>query len=420
MGQRTGERRVLFLLEFLEETLLLCLHVLAHRFLGVPLHTGVDGGVDLQTILIDVVLGAIRFLVLLAESVKRIVVPLVRIYFVLLFVPLRIIALFGLFGGKHTTQIFAEIGCASLFMIHRAVVQLKRQGREGVSCCLVYVAVFLHLAQDRVSTTGSAFRMTHGVIERRVLTHADQHRRFLYLEVGRRGGEIDLRSRLDTHGIVQKIKLVEVHQQNLVLGIEPFEFGSDDPFYWFLHSTLEDVIRTRRPQLLRQLLGEGRTTTGTSEFEHSAEHRFEIHARMTIETRVLGSYQRMDDIRREIRILHTYSVLVPVIASQGLHVGRDDLRGIGVLRVLQLLQGRQVTQHTLGNEPKDQPNQQNASYKETPKPNQKRFVPIFRFHIIKSSIILFNTCSPFCVATNRPSSVSRKSWYSSVILVTTS
>ena len=76
LGKRTRERSVLFLLQFFEERFLLCLHVFADSLFRVTLHSRIDGGIDLQAVLVDVVLAAIRFAVLLAETVQWVILPL--------------------------------------------------------------------------------------------------------------------------------------------------------------------------------------------------------------------------------------------------------------------------------------------------------------------------------------------------------
>ena len=62
-----------------------------------------------------------------------------------------------------------------------------------------------------------------------------------------RGSKIDLRGGLDTYGVVEEVKLIEVHEQDLVLGVKAFELGGNDPFDGLLHGTLKDVIGSWRP-----------------------------------------------------------------------------------------------------------------------------------------------------------------------------
>ena len=79
--------------------------------LGILLHACVDGSIDAETIVVEVVWGAVGFGVLVAEAVKRVLLPLAEIDMVLHLVPLGVVALLRLLGGEHLTQILAEIWC---------------------------------------------------------------------------------------------------------------------------------------------------------------------------------------------------------------------------------------------------------------------------------------------------------------------
>ena len=104
--------------------------------------------------------------------------------------------------------------------------------------------------------------------------------------------------------------------------------------------------------MLGQLLGDSTTTTCLSEHHHGTHQRLDIHTRMVVETHIFCSDEGVDHIRRDIGVVHAHAVLVAVVTSEQLHVAGDNLGGILVLRVLQLIQWGQVTQPTLGNHPK--------------------------------------------------------------------
>ena len=61
--------------------------MLCYGFFSVALHARVDSGVDAQSVLIDVVVGAVGLGVLVAEAVERVVVPHVFVDLILLLVP---------------------------------------------------------------------------------------------------------------------------------------------------------------------------------------------------------------------------------------------------------------------------------------------------------------------------------------------
>ena len=83
----------------------------ADGLLGILLHACVDGSIDAETIVVEVVWGAVGFGVLVAEAIERILLPLAEVDIVLEHVPLGVVALFRLLGGEYLSQVLAEIGC---------------------------------------------------------------------------------------------------------------------------------------------------------------------------------------------------------------------------------------------------------------------------------------------------------------------
>ena len=84
----SGEGCCFAFLFFVEESLLEVLHVLCDGVFGVFLHTGVDGGIDTESVVVDIIWCSVGFAVFLAESVEGIVLPLFEVDIVLLLVPL--------------------------------------------------------------------------------------------------------------------------------------------------------------------------------------------------------------------------------------------------------------------------------------------------------------------------------------------
>ena len=190
--QVLGERRIRFLSFLVEESLLQCLHMFAHSLFGILLHTRVDGGIDAQTILVEVVRCAIRLVVLLAETIERIFLPLAEVNLILQHVPLGVVALLGLFSRQHLAQILAEIGGNTLLVIHRLVLEFDRQSFERIAYLLGDIIVFTHLIEHRIAAVECILWTTTWVVERRVLTHTYQHGCLFELEFSRRGAEIYL------------------------------------------------------------------------------------------------------------------------------------------------------------------------------------------------------------------------------------
>ena len=83
--------------------------------------------------------------------------------------------------------------------------------------------------------------MTQRIVIGRILKHSDQHGRLLGLQVSRLLAEIDIGRRLDSDRVVEEVKTVEIHIDNLILSIEPFELDGDHPLYRLLHRTPEHI-----------------------------------------------------------------------------------------------------------------------------------------------------------------------------------
>ena len=342
------ERRIPFAFALFEETFLQVVQVFCHRLFCIALHTRIDGGVYFQTVLVDIVVRTVGLGILLAEAIQRVVVPLIAVDGILLFVPLRVVALFRFFGGQHATQILSEIGSQALLVVHRRIMQFYRQCLQRIALGTSDILIFAHLAQYGVASVEGTLMAANRVVERRVLTHTDQHGRLLYFQVCRCGGEIDLRSRFDTYCVVQKVELVEIHQQYLIFRVQAFQFGGNHPLYRFLHGTLEYVICTRRPNLLGELLCERTTAAGTPQFQHCTEKRLEIDAGVVVKAGIFCGDQRIDYIRTEVGILHADSVLTAVVAPQRLHIGGEYLAGELIFGVLQFVDRRQIAYFPFG------------------------------------------------------------------------
>ena len=198
--------------------------------------------------------------------------------------------------------------------------------------------------------------MPHGVVVGRILAHAHERGGLLDVQVLGVLIEIDLRSHLDTHSIVEEVKLVEVHLDNLVLGVIALKLDGDDPLDGLLKGALKDVVRLRRIELLGELLGDGTATTGTllahdDALDDGTSDGPQIHTRMIIETRVLGSNQGICQVGRHLVKVHIDAVAATAVISSHLHaVGAIDGRCKLVGGVLQLVNGRHIADHAIVNQ----------------------------------------------------------------------
>ncbi len=88
----------------------------------------------------------VRLGVFCTKTVKRVVVPLVAVDCILLFVPLRVVAFFWLFGSQYSAQMLSEIRSQSLLMVHRTIVQFEWQCLQRIALCFRNILVLAHLA----------------------------------------------------------------------------------------------------------------------------------------------------------------------------------------------------------------------------------------------------------------------------------
>ena len=322
--------------------------MLGHGLFGILLHARVDGSVYLQSVGIEVVLLAVLLGVLLAPAVEGVVLPVERVFVVLLHLPAAIFGLDGLLGRQHRTQVFAEVGRRSFLVVHAVVLQLQGQCLQGVALSLGQVARLAHLVEHHVAASAGTLSAAHGVEERRVLAHAHQRGGFFDLEVLGVASEVGVGSSLHAHGIVQEVELVEVHRQDLFLRVVAFQFDGDDPLDGFLEETLQRVLRAGRIELLGQLLGDGTAAAGVlleeeAALHHGTEQGLDVDARMLGKAYVFRGDEGVDDVGRQVLITHVDAVFLAVrIGAQRLSVGRKDLCGKLVVRVLQVFDGRHV------------------------------------------------------------------------------
>ena len=72
--------------------------------------------------------------------------------------------------------------------------------------------------------------------------------------------QIDIGSRLNSHGIVQKIEVVEIQRHDLILRIVAFNLNCDHPFDGFCNKRWSVLEALPEYNCFGQLLRDGRTT----------------------------------------------------------------------------------------------------------------------------------------------------------------
>ena len=209
------------------------------------MHTGIDSGINFQTIGVDVVFRAIGLRVFLCPAVERIAFPCDRVIDESLVVPRWIVGARRLLGLQHEAEFLAEIGCETLFVVHLVEVEHQRELLERIHLLRGEHISLFHLLKHGVSASAGAFVVSHRIEIRRVLHHTDKGSRLLDAQVFRFFAEIDIGGTLDAHSVVEEVELVEIHLDNLILGVVAFEFYCNHPFDRLLHEALQHVFRRR-------------------------------------------------------------------------------------------------------------------------------------------------------------------------------
>ena len=229
--RETGvEREILAILPAIELGLELQSDVIEHSFLSILLHTRIDGGVNLQAVGINIVVGAISFLVLFAPTVKGVVDPSEGVSIVLSVLPFAVIGALGFICHEHLAEILTKVGGFSLFVIDGVEVQFQGTCTQGTAILGRQEAGLDHLRQNHVATLTASLSIAHRIEQRGILTHPDQCCGLGDGQFTGRFPKIDIGSRLNSHGIVQKIEVVEIQRHDLILRIVAFNLNCDHPF----------------------------------------------------------------------------------------------------------------------------------------------------------------------------------------------
>ena len=146
-----GERLVLLPLEFAVEILLEpAAEVGADGLHGILLHLVVDGGVDAQAVLVEVVARSVRLLVLVEPAVDRVVAPADGIGGVVLraFIVGAARALGGEVAADHVAEVRREAG---VVVLHLELVGGDGYLLDGIAGRLVQESRLGHLAEHEVA-----------------------------------------------------------------------------------------------------------------------------------------------------------------------------------------------------------------------------------------------------------------------------
>ena len=294
---------------------------------GVALHARVDGGVDLESVGVQVVGLAVLLEVLVAPAVERVVDPGYGVEHVLALVPRGVVAEVGALGRHVDAEHLAEVGCRAVLVV--GAVEVEGEGLCGVA--LVFgvgeVASLDHLSEHDVAAAAAAVGVAHGVVERGVLAESDEGCGLTDGEVDGFLVEVGVRGGLDAYRVVEEVEVVEVEGDDFLLGVVALELDGDDPLDGLLEQSLGRAACCLGVELLGELLGDGRSAARAflseqSALDDGASEGYEVDARVVVEAHVLGGYQCFDEMGRDLGVGHADAVLaVEVPCAYDLAVG---------------------------------------------------------------------------------------------------
>ena len=326
------------------EDFLELLHVLLQGLLHVALHDGVYGGVYFESVAIEVIGRAIGLeVVFLAKDALNFL-----------------------------AELAPEVG-SQAFVMHVVgpFSDFDGQGLQGVFFFFGEVAASVHLVEHHIAALQGllvAFG-AHGVIYPGVFQHANEHGGFFDLEGVGFFAKVVFGCSLDAIAFVQKVEFIEVHGDDLLLGVFALEAGGDDPLFEFLQGALPQIfgVFVCKKQL-GQLLGNGTAPARAAllqddGFEENPSKRFEIYAGVLVVACIFRSDEGMYQMWREVFVFDAHAVFDEV-APQHAAIGGIDLRGQFAARVFQLAGVGQVRKRQAH---KEQDERKHACTKSIPK-----------------------------------------------------
>ena len=131
--------------------------------LGILLHTGIDCGINLQTILVDVIVTSILVLVLIAPTIERILLPSDRIDNELDLLPRLILGAYRLCSSHISAQILTKIGSRTFLVVSTLEIELNRLLGILLIVGVCDIAFLTHLRENNITTLKASVLMTHRI-----------------------------------------------------------------------------------------------------------------------------------------------------------------------------------------------------------------------------------------------------------------
>ena len=213
--------------------------MLINSLFGILLHARIDGGVDLQTVGVEVIRLAVLAMVLVAPTIERVGLPSDRVDDILILVPRGIVVDGRTLRHHVAAQELAEVRGGAVFMVGAMEVEDERFVTRLLALSLREIASLLHLRENDVATVATALGIAHRVEQRRVLAKTDERCRLLNVQFARFFIKIGVGSRLDTHGVMQEVEVVQIEGDNLLLRVVALQLHGNHPLDGFLQQALE-------------------------------------------------------------------------------------------------------------------------------------------------------------------------------------
>ncbi len=175
-----------------------------------------------------------------------------------------------------------------------------RLGHGGLDFVFGDEADIAHGLQHHLRALFRRLRITRWRQTRWRLQEPCQHRRFAKVHITCRLVEVSARGGLDAIGVRTKIDAVQIHREDLVLGVFLLQPDGEQRF---LDLAFQCLLR-REEQVLGQLLRQGRAALNRAAMQkigdHSAPEAQRIDAEMGVETPILDGDHRLRDIGRHV------------------------------------------------------------------------------------------------------------------------
>ena len=341
-------------------------HLSGHGVLRMLLDAGVDGGVNLKTVHVEI------------QAVGAVAV------------------LHQTFHAEHVdvfAEVLAEVGRDAVGGVLLRMLPAQHYGQRlerielrlgGGASAEGHPSVLIEVVQDDVATREGVLGMQPGVVGRSGFEQTHQHGGLLVGEAVGRRAEIAARRRLDAEGVGAEVHRVEIHREDVLLGVEELQLLGHNPLLHLHHQQLHagdvaaeagGVAGAHAEEVLGQLLRDGGGAAGVA-LHHvlaGGEEPLEVHSVMVVEALVFGGDEGADEQGRDLPVGHGRAVFV-VVAAHEHAVGAVDLTGFGDDGVLDVGEAR-----TAAEEPEeihvDEPQQDDDADEQRQRPDAQQAPP---------------------------------------------